>query len=129
VTEVGVTGSGGDDQVVIRNITVRGFDFSSGDIESGNLRHENFNILVGRENRANRRGDFPGGKPGSGDLIEKRLEGVVILAVYHGDLGVRAAQRLGGIEAAEACSNDYHARQLAAVDRFVVDLAVRFHTV
>src|SRR6202021_818392 len=47
VTEVGVTGSGGDDQVVIRNISVRRFDFSAVEIESGNLRHENFNILVG----------------------------------------------------------------------------------
>src|SRR5271168_2279071 len=40
VTEVGVTGSGRDDQIIVGNIAFRRFDFAAVEIESGNLRHE-----------------------------------------------------------------------------------------
>ncbi len=44
-----------------------------------------------------------------GDLVEQRLEEVVVGAIHHHHLDRRAAQRLGGEQAAEPAADDHDA--------------------
>src|SRR5882762_5949990 len=56
-----------------------------------------------------------GRKTGSSDLIEQRLEGVMILSINDGDVCGCAGQRLGCVQATEACSHDHDAMCRLAV--------------
>ena len=58
---------------------------------------------------ADRRGDLALGEDPGRDLVEQRLEEVVVGPVDDRDLDIGAAQRLGGEEAAEAAADDHHA--------------------
>ena len=49
---------------------------------------------------------------GGGDLVQHRLEQVVVAAVHHRHPDGRVAQRLGGVEPGEAAPENEHVRQL-----------------
>jgi hypothetical protein len=53
----------------------------------------------------------PGAQEGSCDLVEERLEEVVVLPVDEDDPRIRLTERLRGGEAAEASSDGHHARR------------------
>src|SRR5579863_4436954 len=75
VTEVSVARARSNDQVVIGNLAVWRLYHAALEIESSNLIHQDFDILVRRKNRANGRGDCSRLKAGGRHLIKQRLKG------------------------------------------------------
>ncbi len=67
---------------------------------------QDLDILVPGENVADRSGDFGRRDAGGCDLVQKRLEGVVVLAVEQRDLHRQPGQRLGSFQAAKAAADD-----------------------
>ncbi len=61
------------------------------------------------------RGDFSGGEDGKGDLVEQRLEGVVVFAVDQRDVDRLIREAFGGVETAETASDNDHFRLFACV--------------
>src|SRR4030088_856068 len=115
MSEIGVTGARGNDQVVVRNLQLRSFNQASFKIEARNLCHQNLNIFVAAENRTNGRGDLSGRKTRSRDLIEQGLERMVILAVDYDDLNRSTRQSARGIKPAKSGAHDHHTRCFLAV--------------
>ena len=52
---------------------------------------------------------YVGSEQGGGHLVQKWLEGVIVVLVDHGDLHWDPAQGLGGAELGKARSHDHHA--------------------
>jgi len=64
------------------------------------------------QNPPQRRRDLPRREHAGGDLVEKRLKGMVVLAIHQRDLDRLARQGLRGIETTEPTTNDYHPDRL-----------------
>src|SRR5580698_7403854 len=124
VAEIGVAGSGGDNEGIVRNclsfIFRYGLHHAAFEVEARHLSHEHFDVFVAVQDGADRSGNLAGRETGGGYLIEQRLEGVMIFAVDHGDAYGRAGQRLGRAEAAEAGAHDHDALCCLA-DHFLAD--------
>ena len=68
--------------------------------------------MLAPQNMADRPGDLGRRKRRRRHLVQERLEAMVVLPVKERDRNGRAAQRLGGLEAAEACADDDDVRPL-----------------
>ncbi len=75
-------------------------------IDGRDLAHHHARIALAPEQVAYRPGDVGGRETGGRDLVEQRLEQVVILAIDERDVGVEAAKTLGDGEAAESGPDD-----------------------
>jgi len=117
MAEIGMAGACGQDEVVVRNVGLGGLDHAPIEIEARGFCQQNFDVVVSAKNRANRRGDFSGGKTGGGYLVEKRLEGMVILAVDDGNLDRRFGQRLRRVQPSKAGAHNHYPRFYLAVHR------------
>ena len=95
VAEVGVARAGADDQEVVgERRPVGQVDDAAFDVDARRLSQND--ALVGRaaQDPPDRRGDVPGRQRRCRDLVQERLEQVVIAPVQHGDADVLAAKRL-----------------------------------
>ena len=107
LAEVGVGGAGGEDEVVV-------FEVGAGpeenavlvEGEAGGLIHEDFDVAMVAEDGADGLGDIGGGEHGEGDLVEERLEDVVVLAVDEGDVDWELGETHGGVNAGKASAKD-----------------------
>ena len=80
------------------------------EIEIHHLVEQNRDIRAIGEDGANRLGDFGGRKAGSGDLIEQRLEQVMIGPVHQRHAGLWMAEMLAESQAAKACPENHDLR-------------------
>ena len=81
----------------------------SREIKTNNFSEQNFNFSASAKNPADWGGYFSGRNAGGRDLIQKRLKGVMILAVNYGDFDRQLRQCTRRLQAAESSPNDYHA--------------------
>ena len=123
MSEIRVASASGDDEIVVCDVALRGLNGPAIDVESGYLRHQDLDVFVGTQNGANWCGNLSRRKAGRCDLIQKRLERVIVPAVDDGDFDRSFAQALSGIQAAEAGTYNYDPR-----NRLVVHLAVLCRT-
>ena len=112
VAEVGLAGAGGDDQAVVRDLDgasvgARGRELSSLEVEAVDLGELDVDVPLAVENAAERRCDLALREDPGGDLVEHRLEEVVVVAVHerHSDRG--ATQPARGEQAPEASAHDH----------------------
>ncbi len=75
---------------------------------------QHFNVGVGSQDPTDGRGYFSGREAGGRDLVEQRLEGVVVSAVDDRDLYGKSRDSAGGGQASEAGSYDYDPRSRLA---------------
>src|SRR5580698_1309959 len=113
--EVGVGGTSGHDEIVV-------FDFGTGleenallgDVKAGGLVHEDFDVLVVAEEGADGLGDLCRREDGERNLVEQRLEGVVVLAVDEGDVEREFGELEGCVDSGEASADDHYTFACAA---------------
>ena len=74
------------------------------DVDVDDLAEHDPRVALAAQHVADRRGDVALGEHARGDLVEQRLEEVVVGAVDHHHLDRRAAQRLGGEQPARSRS-------------------------
>ena len=108
VTEIGMHGPRGDDQIVIRHRTGAGFDAPSGGIHAGDIRHQHRRILLLAQDMADRPGDLRRRQRSGRDLIKQRLKAMMVLAIDQGHVDGRAGKGLRGHESAEARPDNDH---------------------
>src|SRR5207244_1853260 len=106
VAKVGVGGAGGNNQIVVGQFLLAGLDDAPCEVEVLNFFQQADYVFVAAKHRSNGGSDFTGRQARGCDLVEQGLEGVVIFAVYNGDLDVLAGEGAGGIQASKACADD-----------------------
>lgn len=77
-------------------------------VNVNSLAEEYARVLSVAENSTERGRDFSGRQRAGCDLVEERLKQMKIAPVDEGDIDQRALQSLGGVEAAEAASEDQY---------------------
>ncbi|GGA68523.1 hypothetical protein GCM10011507_20050 [Edaphobacter acidisoli] len=98
-------GSGGDDEIVVLKLRP-GFELHTllCEVEADGFVHENFDVLVIAENGADGLRYLSGRKNGEGNLVEKRLECMVVSAIDQRDIDGKIAETHRCVDAAEASS-------------------------
>ena len=110
VAEIGVGRAGGDDQVVVADLAVGQHDAPGRRIDRDGLAQDDLHVLLVPEDPADRRRDVARVERGGRDLVEQRLEQVMVAAVDQGDIHRRPAKSPGRLEAREAAAEDHDAR-------------------
>ncbi len=113
VAEVGLPGTAGDDQAVVRELELPPVGphrrhVPSLQVEAADLGQLDLDVPVAVQDPAQRRRDLPLREDPRRDLVEQRLEEVVVDPVHQGDLNGRPAQVSGREQAAEASAHDHH---------------------
>jgi len=86
VAEIGMPGPGGEHQVVIADpVTIGQQDLGSGRVHPGHVSQKHLDLAPATQDGPDREGDVGGGERRGGDLVQQRLEQVVIGAVNHRD--------------------------------------------
>ncbi len=118
VSEVGVRGAGRDDQRVVRDLLDLVGDHPHRallevDVVDDAEQHAHIALLA--EHRAQRRRDLPRRQHAGRDLVEQRLEQMLVVLVDQRDLDRLVLERLDGADAAEAAADDDDAVTVAEV--------------
>ena len=120
VAEVAVTRPGREDQIVVleRDASAIGQvdeHAPSIPVDAGDLAEEHPGVPLRHQNPANRRGDLCRAEHGRRDLVQERLEHVVVLPIDEHHARVGLAERLRRGEAPEAASYDHYSRRRVGV--------------
>ena len=106
----------GDDQVVVFHRPVRGDHAPARDINALRLGQYHLGVFLVAQDVAQRFRDVRRRERRGRDLIEQRLEEVMILAIEERDAHADLAERLRGLQSAEAAADDDDAGQIAMMD-------------
>ena len=112
VAEIGVARAGREHEVVVAEAAVFQHELVRRDVDRHGLREQHAGVGLAAQDGADRVRDVGGREPGSRDLVEQRLEEMVVAAVDERHVHRRAAERLGGGEAAEAAADDHDVRAI-----------------
>src|SRR5689334_2329697 len=126
MSEVCMAGSGGNDQIVIRNIAIAKLHNFPREIEILHLAQEDLHMAIAAENPADGGGDFAGRQLRGCHLIEQRLKSMEIFAIDESDANRIARERAGGEQASETRPDYNHMRTGLAVHWLYF---IRFHLV
>ena len=99
-----------DDEVVVLELAVAQDHQPARGVDRGRLGEPDAEVALLSQNPADRRRDVAGREPGGRDLIEQRLEDVMVVPVDERDVDRRLRERLGGAQAAEPAADDDDAR-------------------
>ena len=113
VAEVGLPGAGGDDQAVVGVVRGRAVGPGRGDdparqVESGDGGQFHQTLRWRRRMSRIAGAISPFGEDPGRDLVQQRLEQVVVPAVDEGDLDLRPLEEPGGEQPAEAAADNHH---------------------
>ena len=107
MAEVGVGGSGTQDQVVvIDGCATPQLEPAGSGVDGDDFFHKYLGIRVLAHDGADGLGDLGRREHGERHLVEQRLEGMVITAVDHGYVHRQLAQGHGCVDAGESASDD-----------------------
>jgi hypothetical protein len=110
VAEIGVLRAGRQNERIIGNAAAFGDHLAPRGVDAGHLTQHHVDVLLAAQNAADRRGDFGRRKSGGCDLIEQRLEQVIVVLVDHRDVEWLAVQCFRRGETTESGSDDDDAR-------------------
>jgi hypothetical protein len=99
------------DQIVIGNRLRWCQHVLSLHVHTGDLSQDHRGVGLPAEHAANRRSDILDGQPGGRDLVQHRLEQVVIPLIKHRHLDRRVAQGLGSLQSTKSSPNNDRAGQ------------------
>ncbi len=107
MSEIGMPRTGGKHQIVVGNRTSIGMQNLLVGIDRDRFRHQDrSNIFLPAQDRTDWLGDIRRRKRCGCDLVEQRLEGVMVAAVHHDDLNRGVFQRLNHPQSAESGPDD-----------------------
>ena len=106
VPEIRVAGSRRQNKVVVLQLAVPQDHLSRADIDGDGLCQKNPCIFLSAKDGAYRVGNIAGGQPGRGDLIQQRLEQMIIATIDDGDTDIAILQGSRCAQAPEPCSHD-----------------------
>jgi hypothetical protein len=106
MTEIGVPGPGREDEVVIRHPALAQDHLVAQGIDAGHLREHDRRVALPSQDAADRRSDVGRRKTGGRDLIEKRLEEVIVVPVDDGHIRIDPRQSFCRLKATEAGAQD-----------------------
>ena len=114
--EVAVTRSGRDDQIVVLERDAAAVSRIDDDaptiaVDAGDLAEEHRRVPLRLQDAAYRRGNLCGAQNRRRDLVQERLEQVMVLPVDQDHVRVGLAKRLGRGKASEAASHDHDSRR------------------
>ena len=133
MTEVRLGGSGRDDQAVVlvgpdRVVGPPGRHGPSSQVEPGDRGHLHRHVVVAAQDVPNRWGDLPSREDAGRELVEQRLEEVVVPCVDERHVDGCPPEELRGEQPAEPASDDDHPvvvhgslRSAQALDEMVAD--------
>jgi len=107
MAEIGVRRAGRDHEMIVGDCGGSRLDPPIGGVDAGDLGHQHGGVALMAQDGTDRPGDLGGRERGGCDLIEQRLEAVMVLPVDHGDVDRGARERRGGREAAETGADDH----------------------
>ena len=110
MSKIGVLGAGRDDEMVVRDAATFREQFSARRVDARNFRQNDVGIALPMEDAADRRCDISGRQTRGRDLVEQRLEQVVIVTIDDRDIKRRPRELRGRRKAAESRSDDDDAR-------------------
>ena len=105
--EVVVADSGRQHQRVIGEVAAAAPHNLADKVEGDDLLQEHLDVALPPEDRAERRRDVRGGQHPRRDLVEERLEHVMVASVEERDLHRGTAERFRGPQARESASDDH----------------------
>ena len=109
VTEVGRLSPTGQDQaVVVEPLAAVEDDLTAIDVDIGHLGHQHAGVRLALEHLADRRRHVAGAQPARGDLVDQRLEEVMVPTVDDGDIHIGVSETVSGLEATEPATDDDH---------------------
>ncbi len=110
VPEVRVRDARRDDQVVVRRFAIGEMDDVRLEVDRRRLGEPDADVGLAAQDPADRRRDVARRKRGRGDLIEKRLEDVMVAPIDEQDVDRRSPKRARGAQAAKTAADDHHPR-------------------
>ena len=110
MAEIGVGGARGQDEEVVRQLPVAEDQALAAKVDPGGVGQEDGRVALPAQDVAQGRGDVRRGEAGGGDLVQERLEDVMVVAVDERDLDGRAPQRARRGKAGETPADDDDAR-------------------
>ncbi len=107
VAEVSMCGPGAQQQGVVTNLAAIGQgDLPGLLVDCGHLAQPHFHVALVAEDVAQWRGDIRCGQAGGGDLVQQRLEQVMVATVHQSDADAAVGQGPGGPQAGKAAADD-----------------------
>ena len=107
MAEILMRGAGGDDKRVVIERTVAEDHAALGCINVDGFAQQHLRVFLFVQNVTQRAGNVRGGKRAGRDLIEQRLEKMIVAAVHQRHPHWRIFQSLRGAEAAETAADDH----------------------
>ena len=110
VPEVAVGRAGGEHEPVVCDGSRSEHDDLPRAIDGRDFTHQHARVVLAPHQTAHRPGDVGRREAGARNLVQERLEKVVVLPVDQRDVGVEAAEPMGDGKAAETRANDDDSR-------------------
>ena len=98
--------AGREHEIVVRNLAVVRQENPARLVDAFSFRHEELDIRIVAEERADRVRNLVLGQDGRRDLIQQRLEQLEVVAVDERDLDIFFSERLRELDAAESGTDD-----------------------
>ena len=98
--------TGGEDQVVVVEAALVEHEATLRDVDAVDAGQDGAGVVLVADDGADRVGDVAGVEGRRRDLVQQRLEQVVVAAIDDGDAHAFLAQRARGREAGEAAADD-----------------------
>ncbi len=111
VAEIGVTRPSRDDQVIVANLALRRLHDARLEVDRLNFREHHLDVFILSQNPTHGPRDVRGRESSGGDLVEKRLEKVIIRPVDNRDANRLVAQVFGGLQATKSSANNDNPRR------------------
>jgi hypothetical protein len=106
VPEVRVRRTGRHDQVVVAELAFVQQRPARRGVDGAHVPEQHPAVALAAQDHADRRRDLRGREARRGDLVEQRLEHVVVLAVHERDVHGRAREPARGLQAGKAAADD-----------------------
>ena len=94
--EITVLRSRRDNQEIIGHVSIFGPYGLAGGVDAVDIGKNDGRVGLPAEHASDRRGDVGGRKPGRRDLVEQRLEQMIVVTIDHDHIDRRLRERLGG---------------------------------
>ena len=110
MSEIGMLGTSRDDEIVVGNAAAFREHLAARRVDARNLRQNDLGVPLPTQDAADRRRNICRRQARGRDLVEQRLEQVIVVTIDDHDVKRCLRQLLGGRKSTESCSNNHDPR-------------------